>query len=61
VKHPSVREMNPRIPKVCEQIIDKAMAKKPNDRFNRASEMAKVLKILVSRIDDAKKQKQVLE
>jgi len=57
VKHPSVREKNPKIPKACEQIIDKAMAKNPNDRFTRASEMSKVLNMLGSKMDALIKKK----
>lgn len=58
VKHPSVREKNQKIPKACEQIIDKAMAKNQNERFNRAGEMARVLKVLISKIDALIKKKQ---
>ncbi|MFC1862798.1 CHASE2 domain-containing protein [Thermodesulfobacteriota bacterium] len=54
IKHPSVKELNPKIPKVCEQIIDKALAKDPTKRFHRAGDMAKYLKALLSRLDQAK-------
>jgi serine/threonine-protein kinase len=57
VRHPSVREKNARIPRACEQIIDKAMAKNPNDRFKRAGEMARVLKLLISKINALKKKR----
>jgi eukaryotic-like serine/threonine-protein kinase len=52
VKHPSVREINPRIPKVCEQVLDKVLAKKPGDRFERGSELAKYLLAMIKKIDE---------
>ena len=52
VKHPSVRNYNRKIPKACEQIIDKAMAKDPDHRFRGAGEMAKVIRVLASKIDE---------
>jgi hypothetical protein len=52
VKHPSVRNYNRKIPKACEQIIDKAMAKNPDHRFMGAGEMAKVIRVLASKIDE---------
>jgi serine/threonine-protein kinase len=55
VTHPSVREYNPKVPKACGQIIDRALAKKPDERFNNAAEMAKVLRLLVAKIDQLRK------
>ena len=55
VKHPPVQNYNPRIPKACGQIIDKAMAKNPEERFRTAGEMAKYIKLLASKIDQLKK------
>jgi serine/threonine-protein kinase len=55
VKHPSPRDYNPKIPKICEQIVDKAMAKNPGNRFKTAAEMAKVLRMFISKIDQARK------
>ncbi len=52
VKHPSVRELRENIPKACEQIIDKALAKRPQDRFKSAAEMARYLKILSDKIKE---------
>lgn len=52
VKHPSVRSYDPKIPKICEQILDKTLAKDPNDRFQHAEEMARVIRLLSSRIDE---------
>ena len=54
VSQPSVRRLNPKIPKVCEQIINKALAKDPDERFKAAGEMARYLKVLASKIDQLK-------
>jgi len=50
-RHPSVREINPKVPKACEQIIDKALAKSPDKRFQRAGEFANYLKAIIKKID----------
>jgi serine/threonine-protein kinase len=55
VKHPAVREYNPRIPKVCEKIVDKALAKNPKTRFKTAGEMAQYIKLLASKVDQLMK------
>ena len=55
VKHPPVRDFNARLPKVCEQIIDKALAKERDDRFKSAGEMAKVIRLISSRINQVMK------
>ncbi len=55
VRHPSVREYNPKIPKACVQIIDRALAKKPEERFKDATEMARLIKLLVAKIDQLRK------
>jgi eukaryotic-like serine/threonine-protein kinase len=52
VKHPSVREINPKIPKVCEQVLDKALSKKAENRFERGSEFAKYLSAMIKKIDE---------
>ncbi len=57
VSHPSVRSYSPKIPRVCEQILDKALAKDPKDRFSRAGEMGRVIRLLVSKIDEFKRKK----
>ncbi len=59
VKHLSPRKINTRVIKPCEQIIDKALAKNPDHRFQRAMDLARYLKILTNRIDSlrAKKKK----
>ncbi len=57
VKHVSVQTYDPRIPKICDQILDKALAKKPLDRFKSAMEMERVIRLLASRIDSLKKKR----
>jgi len=51
VKHPAIREYNPKVPKACEKILDKALAKNPNMRFKTAGEMGQYLKLLASKVD----------
>ncbi len=57
VKHPSPRNFNPKVPKICEQIIDKAMAKNPDNRFQSASDMARIIRLLGSKIDELKEKR----
>ncbi len=57
VKHPPARQHNPKIPKVCDQIIDKALAKSPKDRFKTAGEMAKIIKLVSSKMDELKRKR----
>lgn len=52
-KHPSVKALNPEVPRACEQIIDKALAKRPSDRFESAGAMAHYLRILHDKIEEA--------
>jgi CHASE2 domain-containing sensor protein/tRNA A-37 threonylcarbamoyl transferase component Bud32 len=52
-RHPSVRSINPSLPRAVEQIIDKALAKNPEHRFKSADEMAKYLILLRNKIDEA--------
>ena len=59
VEHPSPKRFNPKIPKICEQILNKALAKTPANRFNTAGEFAKIVKALGSKIDQLKKSKDV--
>jgi serine/threonine-protein kinase len=49
--HPPVRTHNPRVPEFLEKVIDRAMAKDPKERFQRAGEMAKTLKAFVAKVD----------
>ena len=55
VKHPPIREYNPKIPKACERIIDKALAKNPDLRFKTAGEMGQYLKLLAPKVDQLTK------
>jgi serine/threonine-protein kinase len=54
-RHPSLRVVSPGLPRACEQILDKAMAKDPKKRFATAGEMAKYLNIMISRLDESSK------
>ncbi len=58
-KHRSLREGNPRIPSVVEKIIDKALAKDVDQRYQEASLMAQHLRKVIGRIDQLKKVKPV--
>ena len=58
VKHPPVRDYNPKIPRVCEQIIDKALAKNPKERFRAAGDLAKYARLLASKIDELARKRQ---
>lgn len=51
VKHTAVREYNPKIPKACEKIVDKALAKNPDMRFKSAGEMGQYLRLLAAKVD----------
>lgn len=56
-KHPSPRQINPKVIRPCEQLIDKALAKDPDQRFQRASNFAKYLRVLAEKIDEARAKK----
>jgi serine/threonine-protein kinase len=56
-RHPSIREINPRVPQIVEKIIDKALEKEPDKRYPRAGIMAEHLKKVVTRISEIKAQK----
>lgn len=57
LRHPPLRNQNPKIPKACEQIIDKALAKNPEERFQSAAEFARLLRMLASKIDEIRRKK----
>jgi len=57
VRHPPLRTQNAKIPKACEQIIDKALAKNPKERFQSAAEFAQLLRMLASKIDEIRRKK----
>jgi serine/threonine-protein kinase len=54
VKHPSPREINPKVPNPVEQIVDKALSKDPEQRFQTCSDYARYLKAMINRIDQVK-------
>ncbi|MFW6147045.1 MAG: protein kinase domain-containing protein [Thermodesulfobacteriota bacterium] len=56
--HPSIRELNPKIPPVMEKIIDKALSKNVEQRYSNAGLMAAHLRKVVERIEQLKKRKQ---
>ena len=51
-KHPSPRNINPKIPVIIEKIIDKALEKDLDRRYQRADQMSIHLKKVVARIDE---------
>ncbi|MFC1821251.1 CHASE2 domain-containing serine/threonine-protein kinase [Thermodesulfobacteriota bacterium] len=59
VKHPSPRNYNPKIPKACEQIVDKALAKNPDERFRTAGDFLKVIQLLLKKIDELKEKRAI--
>jgi serine/threonine-protein kinase len=61
VKHSSPRSYNQKIPKVCEQILDKALAKDPAKRFRTAGEMAHIVRILGEKMDQLIARKKAAE
>lgn len=56
-KHSSVREINPKIPPVLEKIIDRALSKDINERYQNAGPMAEHLKKILNRMDELQKGK----
>ena len=61
VRHPSARELNPKIPMVVEKIIDKALAKDMDKRYRKAGHMAEHLIRVVERIDQLREKKESQE
>jgi len=56
-KHPSIRSINPKTPPVMEKIIDKALEKDPEKRYQKAGQMAEHLKMVLARIDELQSKK----
>jgi CHASE2 domain-containing sensor protein/predicted Ser/Thr protein kinase len=59
--HPSARELNPKIPLVVEKIIDKALAKDMDQRYQKAGQMAEHLTRVVERIDQLREKRKSQE
>jgi serine/threonine protein kinase len=57
-RHPSIKEINPRIPTVIEKILDKALEKDLEKRYQKASHMAEHLKKVIAKIDEIQAKKQ---
>jgi serine/threonine-protein kinase len=56
-RHTPIREKNPKVPKVCEQIINKALEKEPDKRFQSGMEMAVYLRAVIKKIDEARQRR----
>jgi serine/threonine protein kinase len=56
-KHTSARKFNPRIPLIVEKVIDKALIKDVNQRYQKAGLMAEHLRKIVNRIDQLRNKK----
>jgi serine/threonine-protein kinase len=52
-KFPSPKQYNPKIPDFLVKVIEKALAKDLNSRFQKASEMAAILKSYLTKVDRA--------
>ena len=53
--HPSVKALNPKIPRVVEKIVDKALAKNRDSRYQSAGRMAAHLNQVIARIDEVRR------
>jgi CHASE2 domain-containing sensor protein/tRNA A-37 threonylcarbamoyl transferase component Bud32 len=56
-QHPAPRTINPKIPQVVEKIIDRAMEKDPEKRYQKAGQMADHLRKVIAKIDEARAKK----
>jgi Na+-driven multidrug efflux pump len=56
-RHPSLREINPKIPSIIEKIVDKALEKDVAVRYQSAGLMAEHLRKIAERIDQLRKKK----
>jgi serine/threonine protein kinase len=56
-KHTSARKLNPKIPLIVEKVIDKALIKDVNQRYQNAGLMAEHLRKIVNRIDQLRNKK----
>lgn len=56
-EHPSIRTINPKTPPVVEKIINKALEKDPENRYQKAGQMAEHLKMVLAKIDEIQNRK----
>lgn len=56
--HPSPRDVNSRVIKPCEQLINKALEKDPERRFQTAAEFARYTDLLVKKIEQIRAKRQ---
>ncbi|PKN63862.1 MAG: serine/threonine protein kinase [Deltaproteobacteria bacterium HGW-Deltaproteobacteria-15] len=52
--HLSARKINSRVPKSCEQIIDRLLSKEPEQRFQSAGDLARYVKAVAAKIEQLK-------
>jgi eukaryotic-like serine/threonine-protein kinase len=57
-KHPSPKEINPKVIRPCVQLIDRALAKDPDQRFSNAGELARYATILAQKIDQLRSKRE---
>lgn len=58
-RHPSVRSLNPRIPRVIEKILDRCLEKDIKRRYSSAGAMASHIKMVIKRIDEIRAGKKI--
>jgi serine/threonine-protein kinase len=51
-----IREINPRIPKPVAQIVDKALSKAPDRRFQRAGDLARYVRAVLQKMEELQAQ-----
>jgi serine/threonine protein kinase len=56
--HPNPKEINPKVVRPCVQLIDRALAKDPEQRFQKAGELARYANILAQKIDQLRAKRQ---
>jgi serine/threonine-protein kinase len=56
--HPSILKYNPNVPVIVDKIIDKALAKDEDERYQKAGQMAEHLQMVVTKIDEVKKERE---
>ncbi|MFC1863769.1 serine/threonine protein kinase [Thermodesulfobacteriota bacterium] len=56
-KHPSAKSINPRIPSIVDKIIDMALEKNKDKRYQKAGQMAAHLKQVIRKIEEIRARK----